>query len=88
LIARRHHRAAAQGLIPDLVPQDRRGRFSGIKAILEVPVPIILVAFTVAKLIGAGNMWGGILVALMLIVGVFILVFALISGWLSDRFSH
>jgi len=54
---------AQQGLIPDLAPENRRGRFSAIKALFEVPLPVILVSFTVAKLIGAGNMGGGILVA-------------------------
>jgi MFS family permease len=56
--------AAQQGLIPDLVPENQRGRFSGVKALFEVPIPLILVSFTIAKLIGAGNMWGGILVAM------------------------
>jgi len=56
--------AAQQGLIPDLVPQEQRGRFSAVKALFEVPLPVILVAFTAAKLIAAGNMWGGILVAM------------------------
>jgi len=55
---------AVQGLIPDLVPEDRRGRFSGIKAVFEVPVPVILVAFAVGPLIAKGNMWGGLLVAM------------------------
>ncbi len=56
--------AAQQGLIPDLVPQEQRGRFSAVKALFEVPLPVILVAFTAAKLIAAGNMWGGIFVAM------------------------
>ena len=56
--------AAQQGFIPDLVPQEQRGRFSAVKALFEVPLPVILVAFTAAKLIAAGNMWGGILVAM------------------------
>ncbi len=55
---------AEQGLIPDVVPEDKRGRFSGIKAVLEVPLPVILVAFTVGKLIAAGNLWGGLFVAM------------------------
>ncbi len=54
---------AQQGLIPDLVPEGHRGRFSALKALFEVPLPVILVALTIARLIGAGNMWGGILVA-------------------------
>jgi MFS family permease len=41
-----------QGLIPDLVPEDQRGRSSGVKAIFEL-IPLILVAFTVAKLVAA-----------------------------------
>lgn len=53
-----------QGLIPDLVPENLRGRFSGVKAVLELPVPLLFVAFTVAKLIADGNLWGGILVAM------------------------
>jgi MFS family permease len=53
---------AEQGLIPDLVPEDRRGRFSGVKSIMEL-LPVIIVAFTVGKLVAAGQMWAGILVA-------------------------
>jgi len=53
--------AAQQALIPDLVPEDQRGRFSGVKAILEAPLPLILVSFTVARLIAAGNLWAGLL---------------------------
>jgi MFS family permease len=41
-----------QALIPDLVPADQRGRSSGVKAIFEL-IPLILVAFTVAKLVAA-----------------------------------
>jgi len=63
---------AQQGLIPDLVPEDRRGRFSGVKAILELPLPLILVSFTVGKLVSAGNIWGGLL------VGIAVIVFAMI----------
>jgi len=45
---------ALQGLIPDLVPENQRGVASGVKAILEL-LPIVLMGFTVAKLIGAGH---------------------------------
>ncbi len=54
--------AAQQGLIPDLVPQGYRGRFSAVKAIMEL-LPVIIVALTVGKLVASGNIWGGILVA-------------------------
>ena len=55
--------AAEQGLIPDLVPEDRRGRFSGVKSIMDL-VPVIIVALTIGRLIAAGQMWVGILVAI------------------------
>jgi MFS family permease len=61
--------SAQQGLIPDLVPEEKRGRFSGVKALFEVPIPVVLVSFTIARLIGAGNMWGG----LLLLIGVILL---------------
>ncbi len=51
---------ATQGLIPDLVPEALRGRFSGIKAIIEVPLPVILVSFTIANFIKGGNLWLGL----------------------------
>ena len=54
---------AVQGLIPDLTPEDQRGRFSGVKAVFEIPIPVILAALAIGPLIAAGNMWGGILVA-------------------------
>lgn len=55
--------SAQQGLIPDLVPEDRRGRYSAVKAMLEIPLPLLLVSFTIARLIGAGNMPAGLLLA-------------------------
>jgi MFS family permease len=64
--------AAEQGIIPDLVPEERRGLFSGVKALFEIPLPLILVAFTVGKLVAKNNIWAGLLLA----VGV--LVFAML----------
>jgi len=60
--------AAEQGIIPDLVPGEQRGRFSGVKALLEIPLPLILVAFTVGKLVSKGNMWAGLLLAVGVLV--------------------
>jgi len=54
--------SAQQSFIPDLIPADQRGRFSGVKALFEVPIPVVLVSFTIARLIGTGAMWGGLLV--------------------------
>jgi MFS family permease len=59
--------AAQQGLIPDLVPEHLRGKYSGIKAILEIPLPLILVSFTIARLISRGLWWPGILLAMALL---------------------
>ncbi|MBN2390456.1 MAG: MFS transporter [Anaerolineae bacterium] len=59
--------SAQQGFIPDLVPEERRGRFSGVKALFEVPIPVVLVSFTIARLIATGNMWGGLLFLMIVI---------------------
>jgi MFS family permease len=40
-----------QGFIPDLVPRARHGLYSGVKALLELPVSLILVALLIAPLL-------------------------------------
>jgi MFS family permease len=72
-IASNASQAAEQGIIPDLVPDDKRGLFSGVKALFEIPLPLILVAFTVGKLVSQGQFWAGLLFA----IGVLILVMLL-----------
>jgi MFS family permease len=62
-VASNMSQAAEQGIIPDLVPDEQRGRFSGVKALLEIPLPLILVAFTVGRMVSKGNMWAGLLLA-------------------------
>lgn len=61
--------AAAQGLIPDLIPDEKKGIFSGVKAFLELPLPLIFVAFVIGDMAAAGNLWGVLitLAAIMLI---------------------
>jgi MFS family permease len=59
--------SAQQGFIPDLVPEEHHGRFSGVKALFEVPVPVVLVSFTIARLIAVGNMSGGLLLLMAVI---------------------
>jgi MFS family permease len=44
-----------QGLIPDLVPEEQRGRASAVKAVMEL-IPIVLVGFTIAQLVGSGHL--------------------------------
>lgn len=72
--------AAAQGLIPDLVPVGLRGRYSGVKAILEVPVPVILVSFTIGRLVAAGRLWA----ALIICMGVLVLTM-LVSMFVPEK---
>jgi MFS family permease len=50
-----------QGLIPDLVPEDQRGRASAVKAFMEL-LPIILVGLTVGSLLAAGELGWAIVV--------------------------
>jgi MFS family permease len=47
-----------QGLIPDLVPEDQRGRASAIKAVMEL-LPLVLVGLTIAKMISAEPVFAG-----------------------------
>ena len=64
---------AQQGLIPDLVPDAQRGRYSAVKAMLEIPIPLILVSFTIARFVARGQLWialgivGAVLVVAMLL---------------------
>lgn len=66
-----------QGLIPDLVPEEQRGRSSAVKAVFEL-IPIILVGFTIAQLVGRGQLgWavfatGAALLATMLLTMVLV----------------
>ena len=69
--------AAAQALIPDLVPEDKRGLYSGIKALLELPVPLVFASFVVGKMVSAGNLWGA-LIALMVVLVVCMLLTLLV----------
>jgi MFS family permease len=65
--------SAAQGLLPDLVPQEKRGRFSGVKTMLELPLPMILVSFTIGRMVSKGNLWGGLLLAAAVLLIVMLL---------------
>ncbi|MGE5123973.1 MAG: MFS transporter, partial [Acidobacteriaceae bacterium] len=62
-VASNMSQAAEQGVIPDLVPDEKRGRFSGMKALFEIPLPLIVVALFVGPLISKGHMWTGLLIA-------------------------
>lgn len=60
--------AATQGLIPDLVPENLRGRFSGVKAMLELPIPLIFVSFVMGRLVSRGNLWGALITLMVILV--------------------
>ena len=65
-----------QGLIPDLVPDDQRGRASAFKAVMEL-LPLILVSLTIGKMVGAGHLDGAIFVtgASLLVVTLITVIF-------------
>ena len=67
MVATNTAHSATQGIIPDLVPESYRGRFSGFKALLEVPLPIIIVSLTIGKLVSQGNIWGGLYVLIAIL---------------------
>ncbi len=54
--------AAVQGLIPDIVPESKHGRFAGVKAFFELPAPLIFVSFVITKQVEAGNLWAALLI--------------------------
>jgi MFS family permease len=54
--------AAAQGLIPDLVPESKHGLFSGFKAFFELPAPLIFVSFVISKVVSDGQYWAGLFI--------------------------
>ena len=60
--------AAQQGLIPDLVPDEKRGLYSGFKAFFELPFPLIVVSFTIGKFIGRSDLWLGLGMAILVLV--------------------
>jgi len=64
---------ATQGLIPDLVHDNQRGRASGVKAVMEL-LPVFLVIF-IGPLVDAGKIWltvailmAGFLIAMVITV--------------------
>lgn len=61
--------AAQQALIPDVAPLEKRGKFSGVKALLEVPVPMALAFLSGQFLLKAGRIREGLYLA----IGVFVL---------------
>lgn len=68
MVAANTAHGAAQGLIPDLVPENRHGVYSGIKALLEVPLPVIVVSLVIGRMVANGELFDALLVAIGLIL--------------------
>ena len=43
--------AGTQGLMPDVVPHEKRGITSGVKMLLEIPLPLVVVGLVIALLV-------------------------------------
>lgn len=60
--------AGLQGFIPDLVPDEMKGRFSGVKALLEVPLPLVFISFIIGRLISAGDIWAALVITIVVLL--------------------
>ena len=60
--------AATQSFIPDLIPDDKKGLASGIKALFELPLPLIFTSFVIAGMIERGNLWGGLISLIVVMI--------------------
>ena len=60
--------AAMTALIPDLVPEGDRGKFSGIKALFELPLPLVFVSLVVSRMVSKGDIWGPLIVVMVVSV--------------------
>lgn len=57
--------AGTQGLIPDIIPQGKRGIASGVKMLFEVPLPLVLVGLVIAPMINKGKLPTAIVVTIV-----------------------
>lgn len=60
--------AGTQGLIPDLTPPSMHGRFSGVKAIFELPLPLIFVSLLVGPLVARKEIWTALILVMAVLV--------------------
>jgi MFS family permease len=65
--------AGANGLIPDLVPDVYKSKFSAVKSLFDLPLSLIFFAFVISRVVKSGNLSGAILI-LAAVNGVCLLV--------------
>jgi MFS family permease len=70
---------ALQGLIPDLVPEDQRGRSSGVKAVMEL-LPIFLV-LVIGPLVDSGRLG----VAIGIVMGAFVVTMLITVSFVHEQ---
>jgi MFS family permease len=79
-IASNTGQAAQQGFLNDLIPVEKRGRYSGVKALFEIPIPILFIALTVARFVGKGEISLGLLIA-----GIGVFLSMVLSMFVSEK---
>ena len=74
-----------QGLIPDMVPEDQRGRASAIKALFEL-VPIFLVGISIAVLVSKGYLgWAIVATGAGLLITALVTIFTVKEQPLREK---
>jgi MFS family permease len=74
--------SAQQGIIPDLAPVEKRGRFSAVKAMLELPVPLILVALVIRPIFSSDSLSFGAKIAAGLASAAGVMVLSMLCAML------
>jgi MFS family permease len=58
--------AGQNGFIPDLLPESQHGIAAGVKALLEIPLPLAIVALFIGPLISQGDLWQALQIAMLI----------------------